>query len=142
MKTIKYQQHEFHHDPVDREAVLSTFVYDVPYLGACGIFPPRRIANQRFIRGGGDGGMGPGASWEPFTLSEVEYQELVAVLKDLDPKTLGQDARFTSIKFEFDPAFDSIPDRISWLKAVCEKYREAYHDKMKRVAEARLPGAQ
>src|SRR5207244_4552780 len=46
MRRIKYQRYEFHDpDPEDRKAPLYAFVYDVPYLGSCGIFPPRHILN-------------------------------------------------------------------------------------------------
>lgn len=133
MRRVKYQQHEFHSDLVDREAPISTLVYDIPHFGACGIFPPRHIVNQIFSSGGGDGGMSSGTSWVPFEITEKEYQELVATIVQLDPKTLGDDARFKYVKFEFDNAFDDIRYRSPWQMAVCEKHRAEYHIKLSRI---------
>lgn len=131
MRSIKYKQHEHTWPtPKKQHAILSTFVYDIPYFGACGIFPPLHICNQWFLSGGGDGGMSPGASWEPFEISQEEYYELVAVIKNQDPKTISNEARFTAIKFKFDTSFNAIEERFEWLSKVCEKHREANHRKL------------
>ncbi len=140
MKTVHYRRHEFHHDPEERRAPLSTFVYDIPYLDGCGIFPPLHILNQILAEGGGDGGMSPGASWEPFTLTPDEYAELWAVLEGQDPHTLGDAARYTLVKFKRDPEFDVIKGRFSWLKACCDKHRDAYLAEQQRQFEARGDG--
>lgn len=129
MRTIKYQRYEFHQEePEDREAPLSVIVYDVPYFGACGIFPPFHITNQFFASGGSRGGMSPGATWEPFTITEAEYLELVSVIENLTPETLGAAARY-KCKFEFDCSFDNLNDLEAWVEAVCDKHRAAYREK-------------
>ena len=131
MRTIKYKQHEHTWpNPKHHHAVLSTFVYDIPYFGACGIFPPLHICNQCFLRGGGDGGMSPGASWEPFEISQEEYTELVQVLKTQDPKTIKHEARFTSIKFQFDTSFDNIEEIFEWKSQICKKHKANYHSQL------------
>ena len=66
MKTIKYTRHEVHAPSEGREASLLSFVYDVPYLSCHGILPPLHLLNVHLQSGGSDGGMGPGAEWEPF----------------------------------------------------------------------------
>jgi hypothetical protein len=124
MRIVKYQRHEFHDEPEDREASLSVLVYDIPYFGPCGIFPPLHIINQYFARGGSQGGMSPGATWEPFEISETEYLELVETITHLDPGLLGDAARYTKVKFRFDNSFDHIRDLFEWLQAVYEKHRE------------------
>ena len=113
-----------------REASFDVFVYDVPYFGVCGIFPPLHIMNQILKTGGSEGGMSPGATWEPFQVSKAEYDELVDSIKVLDPQSLGDAARYTWPPFEFDPAFDGIPDWEQWLLAVSEKHRDLYHEKL------------
>ena len=133
MRVIEYERHEFHGVPEKRIAELSTFVYDIPYFGACGIFPPFHIANQIFQSGGFIGGMSPGATWEPFRLTKDEYDKLVNAIKILDPETLGEKARYKWVKFEFDSSFDHIAKWEKWLLSVCEKHRDSYHRK--------LPGA-
>jgi hypothetical protein len=129
MKQINYQRHEFHSDPEQRNAELPVFVYDIPYFGACGIFPPFHIANEIFLSGGSDGGMSPGATWRPFKLSRTEYDELARAVGILEPHSLGDQARYTQVKFEFDPRFDDIQGWERWLRAVCKKHRESYRRK-------------
>jgi hypothetical protein len=124
MRTIQYQRHEFHHEPEGREAPLSVLVYDIPYFGACGFFPPFHIINQYFASGGSQGSMGPGATWEPFEISQKEYQDLVATIVDLDPILLGDAARYTEVKFVFDHSFGYIQDRFEWVQAISAKHRK------------------
>lgn len=130
LKNIEYERHEFRGDPVLMRAELSTFVYDIPYFGACGIFPPFHILNEIFGSGGTTGGMSPGATWDPFIISKEEYFELVARVEQLDPKTLEGKARYNWDRYEFDSKFDSIQKWEKWLFKVCDKHRDSYHQKM------------
>jgi len=127
---IHYKRHEFHGEPEERNASLSVFVYDIPYFGACGIFPPLHILNQILKTGGSEGGMSPGATWLPFTLDDRTYQVLVAEVEQLDPGSLGDDARFKFAKFEFDTAFDHVQKWEDWIMDVCDAHREGYHRKL------------
>jgi len=129
VKMILYERYEFRGDPEPRKAELSTFVYDIPYFGACGIFPPLHIINQFFREGSSGGGMSPGATWEPFSINEEEYAQLVEEIQKLDPKTLGDTARYTRVKYEFDHEFDHIQKLETWLFKVCDKHRDSYHKK-------------
>ena len=125
---IEYYQHEPHYEPKMVKGGLLTLVYDIPYFGACGVFPPLHVANQTFVSGGGDGGMGPGASWKPFQLSETDYKNLIDLVRNTDPKTLQKISRFFHIKFIEDNSFDSIQDQFEWQDAVCNKHRERYRE--------------
>ncbi len=127
MKRIVYERHEFHGEPERRSAELSVLVYDIPYIGACGIFPPLHIVNEIFASGGSEGGMSPGATWQPFEISSAEYEELVEVIRFLDPQSLGDRARYTGVKYEFDSDFDDIREWQLWISAVCQKHRGSYH---------------
>jgi hypothetical protein len=129
MRIIDYKRHELHGNPVEKRAKISTFVYDIPYFGACGIFPPLHILNQIFETGGSEGGMSPGTTWDPFTITEEEYGRLVDIIARLDPKTLDDKARYTFIKFEFDADFDHLQDWDAWIRGVCKKHRDAYHSR-------------
>lgn len=129
MKIVEYERHEFHGEPEQRKAELSVFVYDIPYFGACGIFPPLHVVNQIFQSGGSEGGMSPGATWQPFKISSNDYQRLVEAITNLDPRSLGESARYAWVKYELDSSFDHIPDWESWLLSVCEKHRDSYHQR-------------
>jgi hypothetical protein len=129
VSTIQYERYEFRGEPETRRADLVTFVYDIPYFGACGIFPPHHIINQIFGSGGSGGGMSPGATWGPFEITEEDYRDLVREIRQVAPESLGENARYTRVKFEFDESFDHIRDWESWLFAVCDKHRDSYLEK-------------
>ena len=130
MRLIKYKRHELHKKTEYRTSQLSTFVYDIPYFGACGIFTPYHIINQIFNSGGSEGGMSPGATWESFRISKEEYDELVDHIINTEPKSFGAEARYKNIKYEFDNEFDEIKDYQTWIKKVCDKHRKSYHKKI------------
>jgi hypothetical protein len=140
--------------PEPAENSLLAFVYDIPYFGACGVFPPFRLLNQFLLTGGSSGGMSPGATWEPFELSPEEYRDLVAAVRAVPPESLRDRARYAWLPFKFDPEFEgdsaSYPVRgpakswhrfipperreyHEWASAVCEKHRESRRAEMKRA---------
>jgi hypothetical protein len=132
-RTVQYVRHEFHCDPEPREGTLLAFVYDIPYFGACGVFPPFNIVNQVFSRGGNTGGMSPGATWQPFTISREEYDELIADLEKTPVSEIRPNARYADLPLKIDREFDHIQDRIEWVKAVCAKHRDGWHDELRKI---------
>lgn len=133
VRTVRYTRHEFHGDPETRESDLLVFVYDIPYFSACGVFPPFHIINQIFAKGGGDGGMSPGASWVPFTINSAEYDQLIAALKNTPVAELQPYARYAEIPMKIDRSFDHIQDRMKWMAAVCKKHRDNWHDELRKI---------
>lgn len=129
---IPYVLHDPHHDPLEARGSLLKLVYDIPYFGACGVFPPFHLANQWFAQGGGDGGMGPGASWEPFTISQETYAQLTMQVEKTDPGTFQDSSEVFRMKFIFDRSFDHIQDRFSWAKVVCDKHREDFFERQEK----------
>lgn len=124
---IHYVRYEFLHPPEPTSASLLIMVYDIPYFGACGVFPPYPIINQIFAEGGSDGGMSPGATWDPFQINQETYQALLNQVRHTDPQSLKGLARYCFIQFWEDPSFDYIQDRMTWLARACKKHRERYH---------------
>jgi hypothetical protein len=43
---FKYIRHDYHHEPEEVKGSLLSLVFDIPYLGACGVFPPSLTYNQ------------------------------------------------------------------------------------------------
>lgn len=123
LRTVKYQRHEFHDDPEPYEGSLLTFVYDIPYFPACGVFPPLHILNQVLSSGGLGGGMSPGATWEPFTLGRAEYDGLAEAVRRTPLREIKPFARYASARMKFDDGFDHLKDLFEWTKAVCDKQR-------------------
>jgi hypothetical protein len=94
-RKVSYVRHGFHSDDEPRVAPLAVFVLDVPYLiSPNGFIPSRRVMNQVLSKGGGDAGMSPGASWEPFSLDEAEYEALLHELLEIDVSALSDAVRF------------------------------------------------
>jgi len=130
MRTVTYVRHEYHGEPEIHTAELAVFVYDIPYVGACGIFPPYPLINGLFESGGAEGGMGPGATWKPFSITLAEYDVLVKTLEALDPKGLKDKVRFGQVKFEFDEELAAETKQETWVEKVCERHRETWHKKI------------
>lgn len=129
---IPYVLHDPHHDPVEARGSLLKLVYDIPYFGACGVFPPFHLANQWFAQGGGDGGMGPGASWEPFSISQETYAQLTMQVEKTDPGTFYDSSKVFRMKFIFDRSFDHMQDRFAWAKVVCDRHREDFFERQEK----------
>jgi hypothetical protein len=108
-------------------------VYDIPYFPACGVFPPLHILNQVFSHGGGDGGMSPGASWKPFTVTQEEYGTLVQAVKDTPLSEIKPYARYAWLPMKFDSSFDHIADWVEWMAAICAKHRDGWHEEQRRA---------
>src|SRR5690349_3761049 len=109
LRRVRYFRHHGMSDG-DRadqmENSLLAFIYDIPYFGACGVFPPFHLLNLQLRRGGSQGGMSPGATWEPFELSPEEYRDLVEAVRTVPVESLRDRARYAHLGFTFDPAFD------------------------------------
>ena len=130
---IQYYRHEYFYEPEPVTGRLLGLVYDIPYFGASGVFPPHHIANKIFRSGGGDGGMSPGASWTPFEISEETYRVLLEQVLTTDPGTLKEESRYCDIKFIEDNTFDAIVNKMQWFQAVCQKHRARYRAERERV---------
>ena len=131
LRDVSYDRYEYLCGETAHTGSLLMFVYDIPYFGACGVFPPFHIANQIFMNGTVGGGMGPGTKWGPFTVSEDEYAALVDAVKRTPVSEIKAYARYAFVPLKFDHAFDGIADRTEWLSAVCEKHRDAWHAELK-----------
>jgi hypothetical protein len=70
--------------------------------------------------------MSPGASWEPFTLSDEEYAALVHAVKSTPASVIQPHPRYAWCQLTFDHSFDHIGDRFEWMRAVCNKHRDAW----------------
>jgi hypothetical protein len=135
-RQITYTRYEFTAAQAGEEdtvhtSTLLTFVYDIPYFGACGIFPPLHLANEMFERGTLGGGMGPGTSWEPFTVSEDEYTALVEAIQETPLEEIKLHARYAFVKFKFDHSLHGIETWYAWVSACCKKHRESWHRELR-----------
>ena len=65
-------------------APLDQFLVGIPAfsyaLKIFNVIPPMHVINEVLARGVDDAGMGGGAKWKPFEISEEEYIELVETL--------------------------------------------------------------
>jgi hypothetical protein len=125
MRTVEYQRHEYHGEPEAVAAPLWAFVYDVPYLAICGVFPPLHILNQVLAAGGSPGGMGPGATWTPFEISADEYRTMLPLVLEPDRTALAGWARYPDQRMFLDPDLDHIKDHLDWVRAAGARHRDA-----------------
>jgi hypothetical protein len=132
-RNVKYVRHEFHGDLEPRESALLTFVYDIPYFSGCGVFPPHHIVNQIFSSGGSTGGMSPGATWDPFTISKEEYDSLIAAVEKTPVLEIQPYARYADLPMKIDHDLGHIQDRIEWVRAACGKHRDNWHNELRKI---------
>jgi hypothetical protein len=128
---VTWSRHECFYEPEFCRGSLLWLVFDIPYFDACGIFPPFHIANQIFLSGGSPGGMGPGATWESFSISEEQYDALAYAVINTPKSEIKPHARYASLPLTTDHSFDHIQNRLEWLSAVCEMHRRAWHEKLR-----------
>jgi len=156
LRRVRYFRHHgmWHGDRADAmENSLLAFIYDVPHFAPCGVFPPFHLLNQRLLRGGSNGGMSPGATWEPFSLSEAEYRDLVDAVRSVPTEAVRDRARYARIQFIIDPEFDGdrasypvypgvkklrhvppdLEEYVAWMSAVCARHRDRYHAELRRA---------
>src|SRR5258708_27504415 len=125
LRELTYKRHGFRCRPQTRKGNLLWLVFDIPYLDACGVFPPFHILNQIFLSGGGDGGMSPGASWKPFSITEDEYTVLADAIVNTPKAELKPHSLYATWPLTNDHSFGDIQDRMEWVRAVCAKHRDS-----------------
>ena len=138
LREVTYERYEYTSACVGDEntvhtGTLLTFVYDIPYFGACGVLPPLHIANQIFSTGRLGGGMSPGTVWKPFIISQDEYAALVGAIQRTPISEIKPHARYAFVPMEIDHSFDEIAEWLEWVGAVCKKHREKWHSELRRV---------
>jgi hypothetical protein len=101
---------------------LSTFLYDLPYITSCNIVPPRHLLNTILLKGKHGGSMSPRFTWEPFELSEQEYEEILPKLLNPDWSILAPKLWKLRLPMKVDRTFDDITDRHLWRVEVSAKY--------------------
>jgi hypothetical protein len=157
MRRVRYVRYDgMLHPAKPVENSLLAFVYDAADFEACGVFTPFHLFNQQSMRGGGSGGMGPGAKWEPFAISSAEYRDLADAIRIVPPERLRERARFAWVQYVFDPEFDGEPESypfypgyespaafsllppdvvpyVKWMCAVCAKHRGRNEEALRRA---------
>jgi hypothetical protein len=89
-----------------------------------GVIPPLAVLNQVLQGGGNAGGMGPGTTWKPFTITEQEYDELVAALVELDVAAAKQAHPYVAFEhIIIDNELNACTEHLDWLQQVSRKYR-------------------
>ena len=122
LQNVKYIRCDYGSLDKPYEAPLLFFVYDIPYFASCDVFPPFSIINNIFKSGGNSGGMGPGATWEPFSISEREYERLVEDVRTTSITIIKEHSRYADVGFIIDSSFDHIQDHIEWSREIFKKY--------------------
>lgn len=135
-RQVDYVRIEDRGSPEARRAPLWAFLMDLPYFGACGIFPPLHHLNAIL-----KSGTHVGATWEPFELSEEEYQNVLPRLVNPDANLLAQYSRYEWQVFEVDPDLDKFTDFAEWQRRACEKHGQAYGLRMAMLQHELVTGS-
>lgn len=128
MREVHYKVHwSYGSRGSKRKAPLAEFILDIPYfMAGNGVIPPLHVLNEVLLQGGDDGGMGPGATWELFSIGESEYHELVEALQNLDVTAIKKKHPYVSFESVIvDEMLHQSSSYGDWLKRVSAKYRTA-----------------
>ena len=125
MRKVTYIRYDFRALPEERTDVLGYFLLDIPHMISFGVIPSREAINQVLATGGGSSGMGPGASWSPFDISEGEYWAVVALWEALDLRDVLEVDRFRYAPKTFIQDWDIVRelDHSVYLIRCREKYQ-------------------
>lgn len=116
-RIVKYWEEEHGRGDEPREAPLWQFLRALPYLGACGIFPPCHLLNEVLRGGRAGGGMSPGAHWDPFEITQAEYDAVMPLIL-----TPPEPSRFEWEVFQRDPELDQFSTYQEWMRAAAAKH--------------------
>lgn len=120
-RIIEYVQHDDRAPSRHAEAPVWAFLFDIGYLGGCGVFPPLHLLNQVLLTGGKHPGV-TGTSWEPFELSRDEYTAILPSILSPDTVALQKYSRFPWQRFGLDGELDGCTDYIDWQRKACAKH--------------------
>lgn len=118
---VPYVQHSDRGPSRRTEAPIWAFLFDVGYLGACGVFPPLHLLNQVLRTGGKHPGV-TGTSWEPLELTQDEYAAILPNILSPDPAALEKYSRFPWQRFRLDAELERCTDYMDWHRRACSKH--------------------
>lgn len=121
-KMVRYMRYEYGSGDTQCEVPLLIFVYDIPYFTTCDVLPPFHLINEIFMSGKIGGGMSPGATWEPFSINESEFEALRDDIRNTSIENIQSRSRYANVKFTIDNSFDHYKNRQEWSREVCKKY--------------------
>ncbi len=107
------------------EASLLGLVYNAVGLTESAIIPPFAILNERLLSGGQCNPFGT-IAWEPFKISQDDYEQLCADAESTDPNTIHSFKGIAFVKLRRVIELDTIRDSDQWSQHVGAAYSNDY----------------
>ena len=111
MRTVSYRTYWGLGGGTRKKGFLYELLIDTPYtfrrynfkdLDDRALIPSFEVIKESLEEGGGDGGMSPGATWKPITITKEEYDEIVEVLMQLNTKEAKEKHPYCPGRFILD----------------------------------------
>ena len=83
MKTLQYVVLGGMGGEFPKQGTVADLLSEIPYLLTARIIPPLHVVNDLLAKGVDDAGMSGGCEWDPFQITQSEWEELVEHLKSL-----------------------------------------------------------
>jgi hypothetical protein len=122
MRTIEYTVYDSAGEELKVDTV-NNFFLEISGLIVHDVVAPFAVARQFFKLGHVGGGMSPGVEWEPFEITEEEYQDILNdILKRSRQGSLPGPHGTKIENVIMDKDFDHYTEWIEWIKDVTKKY--------------------
>lgn len=127
MKKRKYKLYPGMGNFEKREGTIAEMLFNYPYSffylsTKSSLIPSFEVLNQTLLSGGVEGGMGPGSTWKPFSITEQDYIKLI---DELLKYAQGKRANYLYIpqNLIYDQELNNkYPNPEEWLRAFQLKY--------------------
>ena len=128
LKSIKFKKKQWLTFWWSHRMPLLHFIFQIPYGLYFSVIPSLSVLNQILALGKGGGGMGISLNWEPFHLSDQEYRELVAEVKETNLRSILKIKKddVPDLSAIFDEQILSLDDHQEYLKKSREKYEDLF----------------
>lgn len=117
------------------------FILDIPYGLYFSVVPGRLALNDLLQTGKAGGGMGTGVTWEPFSLTQEEYQAVTDAWRTFDLRAVLKirERDVPDLSFIFDEELLAIPRHLDYFEKSSAKYSTHFFGDVATVPTTALP---
>ena len=132
MRIVRYKQSEYLRPWKRRKKnTVARFILDIPYALYFSVVPGRGALNEVLSFGKAGGGMGTGLYWEPFEVTEEEYEKIVSYWRTFELREIlkFRVEDIPDLSFVYDDEILAIGGHLEYIRASREKYEGRFRNR-------------